>query len=153
MKKFRFTLQALLVLRKRLEHEAMEKYAATLMARQRAGEALAMVEGELVQAANAMRNRFAKPFSAAELMHARNHYENLDTRRLKAAESLAAAERAVRPALQEMIQARRQREIVEDCEEKQRARHEREKAREEGKINDEIALRRFSPSMAGAAID
>ncbi len=147
MKRFRFTLQALLVLRQRHEQQAMEAYAATLLARRQAAERLARIEEEMASAAKSLRSRISGTTLAGDLAQLQGHYRALDGRRAEAACALEAAEQTLRPALQRMIEARRQREVVDDCRDKQSARHEKERLRQEDKLQDEFALRRFAPAL------
>jgi flagellar export protein FliJ len=147
MKRFRFTLQAILTLRQREEHQALERYAAALLSRRQAAEKLALLEDEMSHAAAALRVRLSEGSVAVELAHLQSHYETLERRHDQAREALAAAERLIRPAHEEMLEARRQREVVEGCQEKQRQRHDRELLRDEAKVHDELALRRFAPAL------
>ncbi|MBL9137200.1 MAG: flagellar export protein FliJ [Verrucomicrobiales bacterium] len=147
MKKFRFTLQALLTVRQRQEHLAMERYAAALAQRRRAMELLAIANTEVVDAAQAWQSRVNGGLMAAELVQRAEHLRVLEFKRNQAAVASASAERAVDPALNAMLEARRQRELVEQCEQQQRLRHQREAARQDSKVQDELAQRRVAPAL------
>lgn len=147
MKKFRFTLQALLTVRQRQEHLAMERYAATLVQRQRASECLARATQEVTEASQTWQARVTGGLMASELVHRADHMRTLEFKRNQASAALLTAEKAVDPALNAMLEARRQREVVEQCEQQQRQRHQREIARQDGKVQDELAQRRVAPSL------
>ncbi|MBX3743667.1 MAG: flagellar FliJ family protein [Verrucomicrobiae bacterium] len=142
MKPFRFTLQAVLTVRQRQEREALERYAAALMARRKAGEALESAEEELVRGADVLRTRLAAAVPAGDAARHQDHLRELDVRRAQAVEVLRTADRGVASALQAMLEARRQREVVEQCRDKQRQRHQRDQWAAEAKLIDELALRR-----------
>lgn len=148
MKRFRFSLNALLAIRKRQETAAMERYAAVLARQREASDQVAAVDADLGLAATALRSRLGGAMVAAELAQRGDHLRALELRRAQAALALARVEREIPPAMDLMLQARRQREVVEKFESRQRERHEREFLRREEKENDELALRRFVPGMA-----
>lgn len=149
MKRFRFTLQALLVVRQREENAALERYAATLAAQRRAAEALESAEGTLATAAAHLRARLGGGLVAAELAQQQNHLRTLEWLRSRADTAHVAAGQAVEPALRDMLQARRQREVVDEFRRRQEQRHQREVFREENRFQDEVALRRSTPSLIG----
>lgn len=125
----------------------MERYAATLVQRQRASEVLARATHEVTESALAWQARVSGGLMASELVQRSNHMRTLEFRKNQAATALLSAERAVDPALNAMLEARRQREVVEQCEQQQRQRHQREIARQDGKMQDELAQRRVGPSL------
>ncbi len=148
MKRFRFTLNALLALRKRQESEAMERYAAVLSRQRAASDQVVAVDADLGSAAAALRSRMGGALVAAELAQRGDHLRALELRRVQAALALARVEREIPPAMDLMLHARRQREVVEKFESRQREKHGREALQHEAKENDELALRRFSPAIA-----
>lgn len=148
MKRFRFTLQALLTVRQRQEQVAMERYAAALQAQRRAAELLQSAEGEWVAAVRQVREEMARGTVADRLRQLGDHFQVLTRHRDEAADRAAAADRAVPPALREMLEARRRREAVEEFQTKQRLRHQRESLRHEGKQLDELAQRRSFGCLA-----
>lgn len=148
MKRFRFTLQALLTVRQRQEQVAMESYAAALQAQRRAAEALRQAEVEMVAAARRVREEMAHGLMADRLRQLGDHFQVLTRQKDQAADRAAVADRAVAPALREMLEARRRREAVGEFQAKQRLRHQRESQRQEGKQLDELAQRRSSVCLA-----
>lgn len=153
MKPFRFSLQAVLTVRQRQEREALERYAAALMDRRKAGEALEAVEQELARGADVLRGRLAVSVPAGDVAQHQNHLRDIDARRAQAAAALRAADQAVAPALKAMLEARRQREVVEQCRDKQRLRHQRDLWAAEAKLIDELALRRAVSARAQQGLD
>ncbi len=143
MRRFRSTLQAVLTLRQRQEHLAMERYSHVLLARQRATETLALADRERVQAAAALGTRLKAGMPAAHAVMEQAHYRSLETRRQGAQQALVVAENAVAPALKGMLDARRKREVVEKCIERQRERHAHDEEVQERKMLDELASRRM----------
>lgn len=146
MKRFRFSLNALLAIRKRQETAAMERYAAVLARQRTATEHVAAADADLGRAATALRSRLGGALVAAELAQRGDHLRALELRRAQAALALARVEREIPPAMDQMLLARRQREVVEKFESRQREKHNREFQRREEKENDELALRRFFPA-------
>lgn len=125
----------------------MEQYARMLMARLQAVDALEAVRRNLAQCWQEWRDNSAQGFAAADAAKAMAYQRLLVQRRDECALAVETAEQRVNVALQGMIQARQQREIVDKCFEKQKARHERELARGEQKFLDELAAGRRSRSI------
>ena len=149
MKSFRFSLQAVLTLRQRQERFALEAYAAALLARHQAVERVKAIDLELAAAWNILRRQQDTGCSAAEMAQAREFSESLSRRRNAASTALMSAERGVNLSLQNLLEARRQREIVDACHDKQKLVHQREQARQENRLLDDLAGRRFTPLLAG----
>jgi flagellar export protein FliJ len=148
MKSFRFTLEALGTLRQRQEQKAMEQYAQSLIARRQAVDGLEAAEHDLSACWQDWRDRLAGGCAAAEAAQAHAYQRSLAQRRDECALALETAERRVNAALHGMLLARQQREIVDKCFDKQKARHRREEARGEQKFLDDLAGRRGSSILA-----
>jgi flagellar export protein FliJ len=148
MKSFRFTLEALGTVRQRQEQRAMEQYAQSLAARRQAVEGLEAVERQLSACWQDWRGRLAGGCAAAEAAQAHAYQRLLAQRRDECALALETAEQRVTAALQGMLLARQQREIVDKCCDKQKARHRREQARGEQKFLDDLAGRRGKSILA-----
>jgi flagellar export protein FliJ len=148
MKAFHFTLEALGTVRQRQEQKAMEQYAQSLIARRQAVEALEAAERELSACWQEWRGRMAGGCTAAEAAQAHAYERSLAQRRDECARALETAERRVNAALQGMLQARQQREVVDKYFDRQKARHRREQARGEQKFLDDLAGRRGSSILA-----
>jgi flagellar export protein FliJ len=148
MKIFRFTLQALLTLRQRQERFAMERYAHALLEREQAATKVARADHALAEAWMDLRGRIGSGCSAAAMAQALDYRRELESHQAAAVAALGVAERNVNLALQRMLDARRQREVVETCRERQQERHSREELREEMKFNDELAVRRAAALLS-----
>jgi flagellar export protein FliJ len=142
MKGFHFTLEAVLTLRQRQEQKAMELYAQALLGRHQALEKLAAVQRDLETGFRELREQMARGCTASHVSQAQDYHRSLAKRRDECALNLATAERRVNAALQAMLSARQQREIVDKYFDKQKARHGREVARNEQKFLDDLAGRR-----------
>lgn len=149
MKRFRFPLQALLTVRQRHEHEAMERYAQALLHRQQVAEHLDRIQRELSGAWEQLREKMARGCSAAALAQLRAYSSHLETLRDEYTTALGTAERRVHQALQDMLRARREREVVETYGARQKARHDRQRQRQEHWQMDEFAARFVHPAFHG----
>jgi flagellar export protein FliJ len=142
MKPFRFTLEAVRTLRQQQEQKAMELYAAALLKHQQILARLDSIRQELDNGWRELAAKLAKGCAAAEAAQMHDYHRVLAKRRDETIVSLGAAERRVNAALQAMLAARRQREIVDKSCEHQKARHQREEFRAEQKFLDDLAGRR-----------
>lgn len=149
MKSFRFSLQAVLTLRQRQERFALEAHAAALLARHQALERVRLAERELSAAWSELRRRQDTGCSAAELAQASAFSQSLSRRRDEVISALALSERGVNVSLKNLLEMRRQREIVDACHDKQKVAHQREMARQQNRLLDDLAGRRFTPLLAG----
>ncbi|MBL9128878.1 MAG: flagellar FliJ family protein [Verrucomicrobiales bacterium] len=131
----------------------MERYSAALQSRIRAAEAVAAAEQVRARAAEAMTRRLTEGIPAAEAFREQAYYRTLEAKRDAAQNALVAAENAVPPALNAMLQAKNQREAVEECIARQRERHVRDQMVQERKMLDELALRRAGAVRAFAGSD
>ncbi len=148
MKPFHFTLEAVRTLRQRQEQNAMEQYAQALLARQQAIEKLNAIQRELHASWQELRGRLAGGCAAFHLSQAHDYQRALGKRRDESMATLGVTERRVNAAMQAMLAARQQREIVDKSCEKQKARHLREQFRAEQKVLDDLAGRRGVSSLA-----
>jgi flagellar export protein FliJ len=142
MKPFHFTLEAVRTLRRRQEQNAMETYARTLLTRQQTLDRLDAIKRELNNGWQELRAQLAKGCTASQAAQAHDYHRSLAKRRDEAIMALGVAERRVNAALQSMLAARQQREIVDKSCEKQLAVHRREQFRAEQKLLDDLAGRR-----------
>ena len=142
MKRFHFTLEAVRTLRLRQEHNAQEAYAQTLAARLLALTRLENVQEELNANSQELREQIMNGCRASEAAQAYDYQRSLVQRRDDSRNVLNQAERRVNAALQTMLNARRQRELVDKFHDKQFLRHQREQSRAEQKIMDDFGGRR-----------
>jgi flagellar export protein FliJ len=151
MKAFRFTLEAVRIVRQRQEQEAMEEYARALLVRKQALEKLEGVQKDLQAAWQEFRKLVGGGCTAAKAAQAREYHDTLEQRRVDCAAALEAAERRVNATLNGMLAARRQREVVDKFYDKQKSRHGRELARSEQMLLDDLAGRRPSSILSWTA--
>ena len=151
MKKFRFTLEAVRVLRQRQEQDAMDQYARTLVARQQALERLEAVQQQLSAGWQELRQALERGCPAAEATRMQEYHRLLEKRRDECLSALGLAERRVNAAFAAMLAARQQREIVDKSFEKQKAQHQRERAQDEQKLLDDLAGRRNASALMWSA--
>jgi flagellar export protein FliJ len=148
MKPFHFTLESVRTLRQRHEQEAMDQYARTLLSRRQAVERLEAVQQQLSAGWQELRQIIARGCEAASAARMHEYHRSLEKRRDECVQALGVAERRVNAAFQAMLGARREREIVDKCFEKQKARHQREQVRVEQKFLDDLAGRRSASILA-----
>ena len=148
MKAFRFPLEALRTLRRRQEHVAIDRYAQASLARGQAMEKLAAVQAELNAAWHDLRARLAAGCPAATAAQAHEFHRSLEKLREERAAALGLAERRLNAAMQAMLAARQQREVVDKCFDKQKSLHERAQLREEQKLVDDLAWRRANSILS-----
>jgi flagellar export protein FliJ len=148
MKSFRFTLEAVRVVRQRQEQNAMENYARTLLARQQAMERLDAVQQQMHAGWQEFRDLLARGCAAGTAARLQLCLRALERRREDHVAALGLAERHVNAAMTAMLAARQQREIVDRCFEKQKTSHQREQLRGEQKFLDDLASHRRSSILA-----
>ena len=153
MKKFRFTLQALLTVRQQAEQTALENYSRALSARQEARDRLVQAEREMNEAFNELNAELNEGASAARASLSRAWCQVLEQRQTHATRALQDAEAALQEAQRKMFASRQDREAVEQYQDNQRRRYDRELLREEQKIIDDLVNSRLVPAVSwkGAA--
>ncbi|HET7625346.1 MAG TPA: flagellar export protein FliJ [Verrucomicrobiae bacterium] len=144
MKAFRFTLESVLTLRQRQEQVAMSHYAQSLLAHQQASARLEAAQRDLDAGQQELRGRIAGGFAAAQAAQAQDYILLLEKKRQKCAAELSVAEKRKNFAMQTMLAARQQREVVDKFFERQKKRYDYERAREEQKTLDSLPQRRVS---------
>jgi flagellar export protein FliJ len=153
MKPFRFTLEAVSTLRQRQEQKAMDQYVRSLALRSQAAERLETAESTLTAAWQEWRTQMTQGVTAIEAARAQAHHRLLMRQRDECVTGLETADRRVNAALQAMIAAKQQREVVDKCFEKQKARHTREQLQEEQKFMDDLAGRKNGSLFAWKPVE
>lgn len=156
MKAFQFTLEAVRTVRQRQENEALENYARALLLRQQVLDKLEATQVRIQDHFARMRQWLSEGGAASQAAHAQAYHRSLERIRDDCVAVLGQAERRVNAALQAMLAARQQREIVDVYREKQQAVHQRAVLREEQKALDEFAIRRVTtlhPAQTSAIHD
>lgn len=150
MKPFRFTLEALQTLRQQQEQTALENHARALMARQQALEIVDKLNRELTAARLAWQQRAGAGCPAAQLAQEQMHCLWLDERCREAGLKLTEAERNVQRAFNAVVQARRERELIDRIRNRQRIAFDAAIARAEQKELDDLVNGRFA--LAGMSL-
>lgn len=148
MKPFKFSLEAVATMRRRLEQATLETYAQALLARQHALSQLEAVQHELEHSWTRLRETLESGCSASAATRLRQESQALEDDRLAREERLTQAELGVSQALQQMLAARQQREAVEKARTKQRATYDRDVQRDTQKFLDELATQRVAPAQS-----
>lgn len=148
MRAFRFTLQAVQILRKRQEQQAMDTYVHALLARQQVQDRLEAVREQIQRNQQEINGLLAGACAASRLAQGHQYERALEQQHGDLVLALAVAERRVQITFQSMLAARQRTKIVENFRVKQHARHQRAEWREEQKLLDEIASRRGRPILA-----
>lgn len=149
MKPFRFNLTVIQTLRKRQEQAAMEVYAQALAARQTALSNLAAADREVESACCEWHSAVADGSSAAWVSRLQDYFQTVRARHSACVDAMQQAEVRVAEALNAMLAARREREVVDRFRDLERQAYDRELQREEAKVLDEMAQLRRTPSGLG----
>lgn len=150
MKAFRFTLEAVRVVRQRQEETALEQYAQALLARQQAADRLQSAQEELKAAWRHQQDLLASGATAAQLQQIVGCSQFLENRAKALEKALQEAVLAEERRRQQYLAARQQREIVDKYREKQKAQYDLVTAREDQKTLDELAVRMASTENAAS---
>ena len=153
MKRFRFTLQPVLVLRERAERQALEAFARALADQRLQASNLAAADKELAEGHALSRRQLASGAPAALLLQQLAYCSFLQERRKAASRSLALAETMAKKASLAMNIARQQRQVVETFRDKQLAAYDHNCSIEEQKMLDELAGRRLEHALSWKTSD
>jgi flagellar export protein FliJ len=148
MKAFRFTLEAVQVLRHRQEQQTMENYVRALLSRQQVLDRLETARERIRLNQQEINRLLAAACAAAQLAQASHYARVLERQQADQVTALALAERRVQAAFQSMLSARQRRKMVENLHAKQLASHQRAEWREEQKLTDDLASRRGRSILA-----
>ncbi len=148
MKRFHFSLAAVLTVRQSAENAALKSYAEALLAKRRAFARVDAIHRELADNWAQIRAALASGSVAAKVGQLRKYTSFLEEELARREEALSEAERQVSVALQKMLGARQQRQAIETFRENQRAQYDRDLRREEQKFLDDLARR---PVLSGTA--
>jgi flagellar export protein FliJ len=138
MKKFKFSMEAVRLLKNKIEEEAAQKHARALVQVGKAKAELAETEREL-NAAALMQFSTGKKTPAQELVQLSQFIATLEKLRRERLERCLHAEKDATLARAALEKAAREREILDRVHEHQHATHKFHVARQEQKWMDEIA--------------
>ena len=137
MKKFRFSMEAVRLLKNKIEEEAAQKHAKALVAVGKARAELVQTEKELNAAALVQFS--LKKTSAQELVQVNQFIATLEKLRRERLERCLLAEKEATLARAALEKAAREREILDRVHDHQRKTHRFHVARQEQQWMDELA--------------
>ena len=138
MKKFKFSMEAVRILKNKIEEEAAQKHARALVQVGKAKADLAETEREL-NAAALMQFSASKKTPAQELVQLNQYISALEKLRRERLDRCLHAEKDATLARAALEKAAREREILDRVHEHQHSLHRFHVARQEQKWMDEIA--------------
>ena len=143
MKKFNFKLQKIQRMRVAAEREALVELSRTVGAVREAEEHLRMIQERRVEVMASLRGTMDEAVVQVPVLE-RHHkdLDRLDGFEARGRQSLAAAQSAYDAAAEWLRERRGEVKALELLEEKERRRHQEECNREEGALQDELALAR-----------
>jgi flagellar export protein FliJ len=150
MRKFRFSLQPVQILRDRQEQAALNVYARALQVAAEAEGRLLAARQALEQAWSALRPDTGRPLSATALAQGHEHCQLLSRRADACAQALHAAQAAVAQAFARWMTARQNSAVLAKCREKQLQEHRLRARQHEQKQLDELGRRR--PAFAATGL-
>jgi flagellar export protein FliJ len=149
MKPFRFTLEAVQIVRGRATNEALEKYARALKLRTNAEGELARAEAELRAHLQEWRDTMLKSFSPSEMLQNQHARTELEARRNEKVKALRDAAQAANKAQAAFQLARQKSDVVERFHERQRHEFNLAVLKEEQHLLDELASGRRDLAQKG----
>jgi flagellar export protein FliJ len=142
MKRFRFSLQAVAVLRAHREMRAQQVFAGAMQAFNRADEVLVVTRARVARFEASIAAGRAQRFSAFEETQALAAYRRDRISEADAERAMLNAQTLMQQRRSEYLEAHRKVEVVKRLEEKARAAHRVASAREEQAEFDDFATRR-----------
>ncbi len=142
MKAFRFTLLALQTLRERAEQQAEEQYARAVRSRDLALRQREEARRQLEAAWAFGRTQLDAGIVQAQWARVQDYCQQAAARLRGCDSALTSAQSAANQRLQHLLEARRDREVVDKYYQKQRRSFDRAQQRAEQKILDDLAGRR-----------
>jgi flagellar export protein FliJ len=149
MRKFRFSLQPVQILRDRQEQAALNVYARALQGAAEAEARLLAARQALEDAWAALRPDAGRPLSATALAQGHEHGQVLTRRADACAQALHAAQAAVAQAFSRWMTTRQNSAVLAKCRENQLREHRLRIRQHEQKQLDELGRRRPEGAAAG----
>lgn len=140
MKKFRFSLQPLRVLREQQEHVAQRRYADALRACEEASTRVRVASEELNTCWTTLGRELSSGVTGTQLLRTRAWCNVLELRLKDRALALEQARLGVDAVWKEMLLATRDRDALDRFHDKSRRAYDRDAQREEQKQLDEMAV-------------
>ncbi|MCF7762461.1 MAG: flagellar export protein FliJ [Verrucomicrobia bacterium] len=148
MKPFRFSLQAVLTIRQNQERKALEAFALAQRAFAEAEARLQAIRSEIDELHGARRDVFVRSVSSESLQVMQHGLRALQNRIPAAQEQVEKARGVAVRRSAELLEARKQREVVEKLYDKRRAAHAVDAGRAEQKALDEFASYKSAGGLA-----
>jgi flagellar FliJ protein len=140
---FRFRLERVRALRERREDAAKQELAGALLRHRRSEEEVQAAANRIEDARAAQMDATQLPMSATDLMARQAYLERAERAHQATRQDLQRREVELTQQREVLLKAAQERQALERLKENQRADHEREAARQEGMVLDEIALNGF----------
>lgn len=144
MKRFRFSLKPVAILRAHHELRAREAFAASVQAFVRAEQELELARQRVREFEATLTAGRARQFSVADEIRALEAYRRECGAEEQAKQAVATAQQAMQERRVEYVEAHRKLEVVKRLEQKARATHRYETMREEQAEFDDFSNRQFS---------
>ena len=145
---FRFRLERVRALRERKEETAKQALGDALDHHARGERALRTVEHALDGARAAQRHASAGPINAVDLLAHQAYLERTEAARRATCDELARREHELARRRDALTAATRDLQALERLKQHRREEYDREAARQEGLVLDELAVTRFRRSAA-----
>jgi flagellar export protein FliJ len=142
VKPFHFTLAALQTLRERAEQRAEEQYGRALRNREQAIRQRDEVQRQLESGWATSQQELEAGVPQAQWAHTQAYCQQTVTRLRTCQVSVESAQAAANQCLQQLLQAQRDREVVDKYYQNQRRSYAHAEQREEQKMLDDLAGRR-----------
>jgi flagellar protein FliJ len=140
---FRFRLERVRALRERREDAAKQELAGALMRHRRCEEEVEAAASRIANARAAQIDATRLPSSATDMLARQAYLERAERAHQATRQNLQRHEVELVQRREVLMKAAQERQALERLKENQRADHEREAARQEGMVLDEIALNGF----------
>lgn len=151
MKRFRFPLRPVAILRAHQEMAAREAFATSVHAFMRTDQALTAARQRLRDLEAALTSGRSQRFSATTEVRALVAYRRECAAEVEAEKERRTAQEAMQRRRMEYLEAHRRLEVVRRLEEKARVAHRHETMREEQAEFDDFASRRFARRSLNSA--
>ena len=145
---FRFRLERVRALRERREDAAKEELAGAMLRHRRCEEEMQAAAERIARARAAQVDATRLPASANDLMAHQAYLERAERAHQATRQNLQRHEVELVQRREALTQAARDRQALERLKENRRVEHEREVARQEGLMLDEIALNGYRRNAA-----
>jgi len=145
---FRFRLERVRALRERREDAAKEELAGAMLRHRRCEEEMQAAAERIARARAAQVDATRLPASANDLMAHQAYLERAERAHQATRHDLQRQEVELLQRREALTQAARDRQALERLKENRRVEHEREVARQEGLMLDEIAINSYRRNAA-----